>query len=606
MSDELAPLIDQSRRLAMGLEGIVPEVRCLAGTLTALDGGGEAVPLLDLWLPAAECQRLEKVATGLGWKPRRREIADTEVRDLGAPPAPVWVYAPEARERVTSLEQVDRPMRTLLLGERPADAAAEDAGPAKLADPMLPVVAQLRELAANPELGEWRRRQLAARVRAALGWLEQATERQLATVRLRRELLAARLNPKGPGGGIPMPRLGGSGGDATARAKPLLQRQFGELERGLGNTDAAFLGVPAGALIRELEELADALVDLDRHQRANAIATRIPRSFEEDVNRRVRERLFEHFSHDLKAINDLFQLAAHEVERLVESEGGLPVVLDPRLAKDDVISGLLDRLAVYRSTHQGELPRRGFNEYFSQIRKYAMLLMMSASMLGATAVLRSYKEITIPATLVLITVGAFNVFAAAREERAEAEQKDLENARGSVKQEMRRIVTEVQRQWSAALSSLLAAQQQNLLDQMSEAGGRESALRTREKEEEKGRLQVQLSGLIDTEKRLTTARDQIGKTAGALERVSRGEPAAAPAPAAPARPAAALRPVPGAAARAAAAPGAAAAPAAAATAAPAAAEEPAAPKPPNPAQVAAAEARAKLEALRAKMKAGKS
>src|SRR3954447_21505631 len=104
MNDELPTLLDQARRLAVSLEGTVPEVRCLAATLDTLasaDGG----PAIDLFLPAPElAQRAEKVAAGLGWKPRRRELGDGEVRELTALPAAIWVCTPEVREQVAALE----------------------------------------------------------------------------------------------------------------------------------------------------------------------------------------------------------------------------------------------------------------------------------------------------------------------------------------------------------------------------------------------------------------------------------------------------------------------------------------------------------------------
>jgi hypothetical protein len=254
-------------------------------------------------------------------------------------PQPVPVQAPPESRPPTMIHADLHDGLTVAEGPAPAGpgAAAASSPPppppqatppapaaAALADPLLPIVAQLREITSQPEqIAEWRRRQAAARAAEAMRWLDAAADRQLQAYRLRRELLQAKINPKGAGARS-LAAGGGAEREVTARAKPLLQRLYGELERGLANTDGIFLGVPAGTLIRELEELADRLEELDMHIRATAIATRIPRAFEDDVNRHIRERLFEHFSHDLKAINDLFQHSAKEVEQMVEKEGGLP------------------------------------------------------------------------------------------------------------------------------------------------------------------------------------------------------------------------------------------------------------------------------------------
>jgi hypothetical protein len=169
-----------------------------------------------------------------------------------------------------------------------------------------------------------------------------------------------------------------------------------------------------------------------------------------------------------------------------------------------------------------------------------------------------------------------------------------------MKTEMRRILSEVQRQWSTVVSSTLAGQQQLLLDQVAEAITRENTLLAQQKEEERGHLQVQVVGLSDIEKRLLETKERIHKAQEGLARFLGEAPppplAAAVAPARPGLPGMPPRP--------------------AMPAMPAAAPRPAAPVvPPRPAPAAAAPAaepakdamaaaREKLAALREKMKEG--
>jgi hypothetical protein len=672
MAEPIVALIEQVQKLAVPLQGILPEVRSFERTLERLRDLHDAPLRADLWLSAERSATVARLIETAGWQVRHRELRDGWVAELDLPASPVWVCAGDEVARVEERAEHEKPLKIVRLHEvddstarMPASsgppvpdppvagsfddgmttvlprvratgqtgtlpAASAPDSPAAPSAPAPPVaapppagsdasaaaspgspsgsspgsdtpadgIASLpATLAAAAEgAAAWRRKQAARAVRAALDWLDRSVDRQLTNTRLRRDLLQARLNPKGAGGRTPLPPAPGGASDPTNRAKALLSRMFGELEKGIGNADAGMLGVPAGRLIRELEELAESLVALQQTPRANAIATRVPHDFEDRVNRLFRERLFDYFSTHLKAINDLFHLAAHDLEKLVEKEADVREVLDPRLVKDDLITTLLDRTATFRSSHAGELPRRGFSEYFSQVRKYAMLLMMTASMLGATAVMRAYKEITVPLTVMLIGIGAFNVYSAAQEERYDAEQKDLEAARNAMKTEMRRILSEVQRQWSAVVSSTLGNQQQLLLDQVAEAITRENTLLAQQKEEERGHLQVQVVGLGDIEKRLLETKDRIHKAQEGLARfLGEAPPPAPPAPAArpgmPVRPAMPSMPRPG-------APG--GSPVVPPRPAPAA---PAAPEA-SPAKDAMAAAREKLAAMREKMKEG--
>src|SRR4029078_5959526 len=96
-------------------------------------GGARPSQLLSAaCLPLAQSQRAEKSATGLGWKPRRRELADGDLREMTVVPGVVWVCTPEVRAQVAALEARERPMRTLVLGQKPEPKpeAKADAAPA--------------------------------------------------------------------------------------------------------------------------------------------------------------------------------------------------------------------------------------------------------------------------------------------------------------------------------------------------------------------------------------------------------------------------------------------------------------------------------------------
>ena len=70
---------------------------------------------------------------------------------------------------------------------------------------------------------------------------------------------------------------------------------------------------------------------------------------------------------------------------------------------------MLDMYGIFQSPFKGEMPNPGFGEYFASVRKYSMTLVMGASMFGMSAMLRQYREITVPITVLLVAFGTCSV-----------------------------------------------------------------------------------------------------------------------------------------------------------------------------------------------------
>ncbi|MCL4819326.1 MAG: hypothetical protein KJ067_09300 [Vicinamibacteria bacterium] len=312
------------------------------------------------------------------------------------------------------------------------------------------------------------------------------------------------------------PAAGTSGVEAMAEIKARLARQAAEFERGVAERLQDLLGHPSGSLTREIEARLAGLSELSQELKSTAVATRVPQAFEDEINALMRERIARHCASDLVALNDMFRLVGQDVERSLAQAGGPPVVLQFRYLTEERVRRLLDLYSVLQCNYKGELPKPGFSEYFGAVRKYAMVLIMSASMFGAARYLRQAQEIFIPITLILVAFGTYSVYTSAQHERAENMEKELEAARQSMRPEIRRILAEVQKQWAATLSQHLAdelAQAQSAV----EAAVKEAlARRGQEAAPEKDRLTRQAQMLDAADKKLAVAAKGLEALAGQI------------------------------------------------------------------------------------------
>jgi HAMP domain-containing protein len=306
--------------------------------------------------------------------------------------------------------------------------------------------------------------------------------------------------------------IGGGGADLLADVKARLARQAAEFERGVGERLQDLLGHPSGSLTREIEARLAGLSELAQELKSTAVATRVPQEFEDELNALMRERVAHHCAADLGALNDLFRLIAQDVERQLAHGGGPPVVLQFRYLTEERVRRLLDLYAVLQCTYKGELPKPGFAEYFGAVRKYAMVLIMSASMFGAARYLRQAQEIFIPITLILVAFGTYSVYTTAQHERAENMEKELEAARQSMRPELRRILAEIQKQWASTLSQHLSDELAQALSVVEAALKEAQARRGQEAAPEKERLTRQAQMLDASEKKLAG----LAKTVEAL------------------------------------------------------------------------------------------
>lgn len=290
--------------------------------------------------------------------------------------------------------------------------------------------------------------------------------------------------------------------DITAEIKTRTQRLAGEFERGAAERLQELLGQPMGSLARELEGMVQGLSDLEEQPKTATIALRVPPAFEEQVNRTIRERVARYCAQDLVAINDLFRMISQDVERTLAQSSGPPVTANFRYLTDERVRRMLDAYGSFQSQYRGEIPAKGFGDYFASVRKYSMFLVMGASMFGMSAMLRQYREIVFPVTLMIIAWGSYSVFTGAQRQRVETKEKELEAARASMRGEIKRILAELQKQWGTFLTQYLNEQTTGGLTELDAAIKDYQTRKGGVTDPEKERLQRQMQGLDAAEKKL--------------------------------------------------------------------------------------------------------
>ena len=291
--------------------------------------------------------------------------------------------------------------------------------------------------------------------------------------------------------------------DLLADLKNRTQRLAADFERGAADRLQDLLGQPAGLLVRETEQALGSLQELQLEKKSKTMGARVPGSFEEKINKLIRERVGRHCAGDLVALNDLFRLIGQEFERTLSQAQGPPIVVQFRYLTDERVRRMLDMFGIFQSPYKGEMPNPGFGEYFASVRKYSMILVMGASMFGMSAMLRQYREYTVPITVLLVAFGTYSVMMNTRAQRVENLETQLEAARVGMRTEIRRIITDLQKQWAAMLKEFLNDQISGAVAEvdaaLKEAQGKKGA---GDANPERDRLMRQLQAIEAAEKRI--------------------------------------------------------------------------------------------------------
>jgi hypothetical protein len=508
--------------------------------------------------------------------------------------------APLLRDDVGGLEPLleGRP-HVMLLGARAPELEARAAALAWSAEAVATAAPPAQGLGAALSAQPWEALQPMLRAESALGAIDSlgrafdaAFEALDRDARVQKAMAQAKL-----GRPAAKPLLGAApGAEVAAAVKARVQGLVAELEQGVADRMLDLVAPGSGTLTRETDALLAGLDHLQQEPKATRIETRVPEQFEKKLVRTLRERIGRHCAADVVAVNDLFRLLGQETERILQAHDGPPFVPQLSYLTDERARRLLDMSVVPQAQYRGELPKPGFTEYFASVRKYSMLLVMGASMFGMASLMRSYKEFTIPLTILLVGFGTYSVITSTAQQRAENTERELEAARLALRPDVRRILADVQKGWPALVSDHLSQQVSALLAAVEAAVRDHFTRRGAEANPERERLQRRIAAIEVADKRLLPVRKQREALQSSLDQVRAELRNLWPKPsvvAPPPAPAVAAKPAP-------AVPRASAAAPAAPASAPAAAEAEAAPADEMKQRFAAVEqARAKLAALKA-------
>ena len=319
-------------------------------------------------------------------------------------------------------------------------------------------------------------------------------------LRARRQDLAARIaRQQAPGKAAPF------GTDPLVELKARLQRAFAELERRAADRSAALLGPNRGVLVAELDRRVDAGLTMVQTTRTSAIETAVSEDFERGLNATFREEIQRLFTEEIEALNRTSTGAALTLEKGLREVASAPVSVAAHCAGLEASRKLLAALPPIQSQHRGVFATPGVADFFAKVRKYIMLLVMSASMLGLGQMFKAHREYFTPSSIVLLLFGAYTVYSARRQERIEREEEDLTEARKSLRAEYRKVASETHKLWSSSLSALSSEQSGHYLAILDAVGRDLSLRRVAEASAERERLQRQLVGVENQEKRSSAA-----------------------------------------------------------------------------------------------------
>jgi hypothetical protein len=331
------------------------------------------------------------------------------------------------------------------------------------------------------------------------GVFDIVLQQQARDLRTKKAATQAKIGKTGPGAAKAGPQVGA---DLIPDIKARIQRHSQEFERGAVERLQDLLGLAAGTLSRETEAMMLALDELDEREGTTKIECRIPPAFEQKLLKTIRDRVARHCAGDVVALNDLFRLLAQEIEREIAQAQGPPFVPHFAYLTEDRVRRMMDMSIAFQAQYRGEMPHHGFSEYFASVRKYSMILVMAASMFGMSSLMRQYREFTVPATILLVLIGTYSVISSTRQQRVENLEKELEAARTALRPDLKRIFTDVQKNWSTILLQHMNEQIASVLADVDAAVKDYQARRGAEASPEKERLSRQLTQLEVAEKKL--------------------------------------------------------------------------------------------------------
>lgn len=295
--------------------------------------------------------------------------------------------------------------------------------------------------------------------------------------------------------GAPMPT------ELLGDARGVIQKPFDQFQKNVSRELKDLVAQHEGGLWREIYAAAGELDHFDTVKKPKSDVVSVPADFLNPLLDRIKEVLGEACRSSQMRLRDLLRDVKQDMEKLLEERGGPPVVLHFQELPPERVDKILERAVTIQRPYKGDITRKGLMDIFMAARRYQMLFFMIFSAFGLSFI-RSFTAFTVPAGLMLMAYGFLNVYQGFKQQRAEAEEKELDKARDSLRSELTRAMGEVQKLWDQTLSAFLSEQQQNALELVEGTIRTSSAMDSRHAAGDKELVQQQIKSLDASQKKL--------------------------------------------------------------------------------------------------------
>lgn len=284
-------------------------------------------------------------------------------------------------------------------------------------------------------------------------------------------------------------------------ARAVIQKPFDRFQKSVSRELKDLVAQHEGSLWREINAAAGELDRFDVVKKPKSDVVSVPADFLNPLLDRIKEVLGDACRSTQMSLRDLLRDVKQDMEQLLEERGGPPVVLHFQELPPDRVNKILERAVTIQRPYKGDITRKGPMDIFMAARRYQMLFFMIFSAFGLSFI-RSFTAFTVPAGLMLMAYGFLNVYQGFKQQRAEAEEKELDKARDSLRSDLTRAMGEVQKLWDQTLSAFMTEQQQNALELVEGTIRTSSAMDSRHAAGDKELVQQQIKSLDASQKKL--------------------------------------------------------------------------------------------------------
>ena len=280
-----------------------------------------------------------------------------------------------------------------------------------------------------------------------------------------------------------------------------LNNQIQTLEKGITDSFENYMRPQTGKLSHKTDEIVHALPALEMQDKAKTTSLFIAPDFEQFFLNQIYDELLNACQEHLIIIRDSFRITQQELEKIIEKNNlpHIPINLKP--LSDQQLTLILNSAVRIDKHFEGSVTKEGAMEYFEAIKKYQSVLFMLVSTFGLSY-FQGIRYIMIPVTIVLLGVAIFYIHRSVVREHKENSEKEYAKAIESLKNETKRIMDEVAKQWLKVIADHLRTQLTHNQSQIEKAINDIASKRQNEDGEEKRKVERQMQGLDNTERKM--------------------------------------------------------------------------------------------------------